>query len=218
MDFNLTVQKRESLGRKAKDVKNEGNILGNVYGKGVESIPIQGERRAMQKVVVGAGKNHPIELTIDGADNHLVLVHEVERDNITQNMHHVTFHVIKRGEKVSTEIPLHLVGDAPAARTGNIVVKMLDEVEIEANPKDIPEAFEISIESLEEVGDSINVGDIKMPTGVTLLTDETLPVVKVEATRAVLSEDEEEAEEGDAQALSSDGESQKEEKSDETTE
>lgn len=196
MDFNLTVQKRESLGKKARDVKHEGNILGNVYGKGVESVAVQGERRAIQKVVTEAGKNHPIELAIEGGDKHLVLVHEVERDNITQNMHHVTFHVIKRGEKVATEIPVHIVGDAPAVKTGNILVKLLDEIEVEANPKDLPESFEVGVESLVEVGDTIAVSDVVVPKGVTILTDESQLVVKVEATRASLVEDEEESEDG----------------------
>src|SRR5690606_14484474 len=119
------------------------------------------------------------------------------------------------GEKVCTEIPVHLVGDAPAARTGNVVVKMLDEIEIEANPKDIPEVFEVNIDNLEEVGDSISISDVPMPTGVTLLSDETLPIVKVEATRAVLSE--EEAEE-DGEAVEGDGDSEESsEESDQST-
>lgn len=203
MDFKLTVQKRENFGKKTKQLRRDGIVLGNVYGKGVDSVPIQAERRAIQKTVLEAGKNHPIELSIEGDKNHLVLVHEIERANITQDIHHVTFHVIKKGEKVTTEIPLHLVGDAPAARTGNVVVKMLDEVEIEADPAHIPEAFDVSIDSLEEVGDSISVSDIKIPQGVTLLTDDTLPIVKVEATRANMSSEDEDAEAEDESAEAS---------------
>lgn len=123
-------------------------------------------------------------MTLDDGKEILVLVNEVERDFITRQMHHVTFQTIHKGQKVTTEVPIRQVGDSPAVKAGMIIVTLLDKVEIEAIPSQIPEALEISIEGLVEDGDQLSLADLVIPEGSELKDDPDQPVAKVETPRA----------------------------------
>lgn len=205
MDAKLNLSRREQLGRKAKPLVQEGQVLGNIFGKGEESIAVYGEGNVVERIVKQAGKNHPIDIVLDDGKEILVLVSEVERDSLTRRMHHVAFQIIKRGEKVSTEVPIHQVGDSPAVRAGMIIVTLMDRVVVEAIPSKIPDALEVSIEGLVEDGDQVNLGDIKMPEGAELQAEIDMPIAKIETPRAAVEDEPEEGEEEvDAGAVPSD--------------
>ena len=197
MDAKLTLSRRDVFGKKAKTLTEDGKTLVNIFGKGRESIAAFGDSREIEKVVSEAGKNHPIDLTV-GDEEVLVLVSEVERDYRTRSIHHVGFQVVIRGQKVTTEVPIHQTGEAPAAKLGLIVVSMLDSVEIEAIPSKIPEALEISIEGLSEDGDSLHVSDIAAPEDVEIKTEGDRLIVKVETPRSQIEDEEDEGDEEEA--------------------
>jgi large subunit ribosomal protein L25 len=193
MVIQLSVNKRDVFGKKAKSLVDDNQVLGNLYGKDQDSIAVVGEYNVVNKVIQEAGKNHPIDITV-GDDTHMALIHDIERDPLTQRIHHVTFHLIKKGEKVTTQVPIRLVGDAPAQRTGKIVVTLLDSVEVESIPSKIPEAFELSLESLEEVNDQISISDIPTTEDVTILVEPETLIAKVDEPRAALEDEEPEEE------------------------
>ncbi len=199
-ELKLALNKRELTGKKAKKLIADGMVLGNVFGKGQESISVMAPRKELVRVIEAAGKNHPIELEIDGKQT-LALVSEVDRNNITQELHHVSFHTVKRGEKVQAEVPLHQVGDAPALRTGKIIITLLDAVEVEADPTKLPDHFDVDISGLEEVGDTVSVSDIKIVADVEILMDTEAPIAKVDIPRAQV-EDEDAEDEAEAEGES----------------
>ncbi len=182
-ELKLVLTKRELLGKKAKSLTNDDQVLGNVYGKDHASVAVAAPRKALAKVVDQAGKNHPIELDIDG-EKLLALVSDIERHNITQAVHHVSFHIVKRGQKVHAEIPIHLEGEAPALRTGKILITLLDSVEVEADATKLPDHFTADVSGLIEEGDTIHLSDIKVSADVEILADLNSPVVKVDVPRA----------------------------------
>ena len=202
-ELKLKLKLRDVHGKKAKKIIDEGGVLGNVYGKGQDSQSDEGDYRTVTKTIESAG-TQPIQLEIEGGKSELALVKKVETNNLTGRVHHVEFHVIHKGEKVNTEVPLKLVGDAPAERTGKIVVTMLDSVEINATPTNIPEYIEVDLSTLVEEGDHILVGSIKMPEGVELLTEDDHMIAKVDVPRAQVEEEAEEAEAVDAANVPSD--------------
>lgn len=195
MSLQLQVEKRELLRKKAKQLSDEGRLLGNIHGKGEASIAIHGAYKEMSNVVETAGYNHPIELTVAGEKVRLVLVSDVDRDTISQRLHHVTFQTIKRGVKVTTTVPVTLIGESPAVRQGLVLVTLIDEIEIEAIPSQIPEVLEADISSLEEEGDSVAVASLTIPDGVSISIDESLLIAKIDRPRAQVEEDEEAEEE-----------------------
>lgn len=195
-ELKLKLKLRDLRGKKANQIIEDGGVLGNVYGKGAESQAVQGDYRTVLKAVEAAG-SQPIELEIEGGKDELALVKKVERSTIGNNIHHVEFQIIHRGEKVATNIPLRPTGEAPAERAGNVVVTLLDNLDIEAIPSKIPEAIEYSIDELTEEGDSVSVSDLKVPEGVELKTEDDQMIVKVDAPRAQVEEEAEENEEGE---------------------
>lgn len=201
-DLKIALQKRTLTGKKAKKLVDDGMVLGNVYGKGHDSVAVMAPRRELAKVVEIAGKNHPISLDIEG-EAQLALVSDIERDNITQEMHHVSFHIVKRGEKVHAEVPIHQTGEAPALRTGKIIITLLDFVEVEADPTKLPDHFDIDVSSLIEVGDTVHVSDLKVSADVEIQNEADSPIAKVDIPRSQVedeTEDEEAEGEGDESA------------------
>lgn len=194
MDAKLTLSRRDVFGKKAKKITEDGNVLANIFGKGRNSIAAFGDAQTVERVVAQAGKNTPITITLDDGKELLALVNEVERDYKTRNIHHVSFQVVIRGQKVTTEVPVRLVGEAPAEKVGLIVVTMLDSVEIEAIPSKIPEALEVSAEKLAEDGDSLHLSDITIPEDVELKVEDDRLIAKVETPRAQIEEEPEDEE------------------------
>lgn len=184
MGLELQLQKRKKFGKKARTLVEDGQVLGNLYGAGRESIAVNGDYNEVNRVVNEAGHNIPIDLVVDGKDKLMGLVNEVERDNITQRLHHVTFHIVKKGEKVQTEIPIKFTGDAPATREGLILVTILDHVEVEAVPSKLPEFFEISLESLTDESSVLHVSDLQVDEkDVEIMTDGELLLAKIDLPR-----------------------------------
>lgn len=204
MNAKLQLSRREKFGKNAKEIVREGNALANIFGKGEDSIAVQAPVGIVEKVVNEAGKNHPIDITLEDGKEILALVDEIERDAVTRRIHHVSFRRIVKGQKVSTEVPIHLMGDAPATRIGLILVNILDHVEVEAIPAKLPDSIEISIESLAEDGDSISVADLVMPEGVELKTDTDQLIAKIDTPRAEVEEEADDEGEVDAADVPSD--------------
>lgn len=194
MSIALTVQKRELFGKKVKQLYRDGKIIGNLYGKGKESQPIVGDYETMRKVLEEAGKNHPIELSVEGDGGHLVLVKHVDLDPVKGRIRHVEFHMVNRNQKVEAEVPVELVGTAPAVLAGNIVITLNDTVVVEAVPTNLPDHLEVSAELLSSPDDIITLADIKLPANVTLVDEPETPLFKVEVPRSQV-EAEAEAEE-----------------------
>lgn len=209
-ELKLQLKVRDIHGKKAKKIINEGGVLGNVYGKGQDSQSVMGDYRTVVKTLEQAG-TQPIELDIEGGKSELALVKKVERSSLSGRVHHVEFQIIHKGEKVNTEVPLKMVGEAPAVRTGKIIVTMLDSVEIETIPSSIPEHIEYDVSELAEEDDHVLVSDIKPIGGVEILTEGDHMIAKVDVPRAqVEQEAEEEEEETTAADVPSDRGSEKE--------
>lgn len=195
--LKLPVKKRDLLGRKVKKLRSEGILPANVYGKKVKSQAVQLEIQQFMPAYREAGETGLIDLLIEGSKAvKPVLVHNVQYDPVTDNPIHVDFHQVTLTEKVKAEIPVELIGESLAAEQKiGILVRMLDEVEIEALPTDLPEKIEVDISSLEKVGDMIKVGEMKIDEKkVALLTDASRLVVKIEPPTKVEEEKPAEAE------------------------
>jgi len=195
--FHIDLKTRQTSKKARREAIADNKVLGNIYGGNGESIAVQGDYRDVYKVIKTAGKNHPITLSVDGADID-VLVHDIEQDTISQRLHHITFRAFKKGEKIKTEVPVHVVGEAPALKLGLILVKVTDFLNVETQPSKIPDAFNVYVDGLEEEGQDVRVADLEIADDVTILEDENTLLVRIEMPRAQIEEEpEEEGEEGE---------------------
>lgn len=187
-DITLAVEKRDLLGKKVKQMRAAGKIPAVIHDHGKQSIHISIDELGLKKAYSKAGKNHPVSVKV-GDKDYTVLIKDVVYAPATNFIHHTVFQAVKADEKVSAEIPVHLVGDAPAERAGLQVLKKLEHVDVESLPKNLPESFEVDISGLEEAGDRIHVSDIKLPADAEIKTELENLIAIVEEPRVHETED-----------------------------
>lgn len=179
--YSLKADIRDIVGRKVKQLRKSGQIPATVYGKNVKSISVSVLADAFEKVYQEAGETGLVELSV-GGDTRPVLVHTLQRDPVSNRLLHIEFHQVDLKEKVHAKVPLELTGDAPAVigKVG-VLLTLIDEVEVEALPTDLPEKLTVDVSRLADVNQEVKVGELKIPSGVTFLTDKDQSVVRVGA-------------------------------------
>ncbi len=168
-DVQLQAEKREATGKRAAaQLRQSGKVPAVVqeHSKPSEHILLDG--LAIIKAYQQVGKSQPIDLTV-GDSKKLVLIKEIEFVPLKPRIQHVVFQALKQDEVVDADIPVHVTGDIPAENNRLAVLHTLETVAVRALPRALPESIEISGETLVEVNDRINVGDLKLPEGVELV-------------------------------------------------
>ncbi len=141
------------------------------YGAGKDAVSIAIPAKEFIKVYKAAGENTAVTLTI-GGEKISTIIHAMQRDAITDTITHVDFLIIDMKKEIEVAIPLEFTGTADAEKNGlGTVVKVIHEVEVKALPNDLPHNFEIDITILATLEDQIHVKDIKLPKGVTMITE-----------------------------------------------
>jgi large subunit ribosomal protein L25 len=193
--IELNVSPRPVLGKKVKRLRREGIIPANVYGRALESVAIQVPKDDLVRVVRTAGRNEIIYLRLDGEDPRPTFVRQIQLNPVTDAILHVDFYQISLAEKVRMEVPVALVGTAPAEQThGGTLLHSMDSISVEGLPTDIPSAIEVDVSGLEEIDAAIHVEELSVPGEVTVLSDPDMVVAKI-APPHVEKEVEEEVEE-----------------------
>lgn len=188
-EISLVAEPRSDKGSPAtRRLRASGRVPGVVYGHGVTPTPVSVDERALRGALsTEAGANALIDLRI-GRSRHLALARELQRHPVRQTVSHVDFVVVRRDEIVSAEVPVTLVGEALAvSRAGGTVEQLLLSVDVRAKPADIPRSFEVDVTDL-DIGDTIRLSAVVIPSGVTLDVDPESPVVVGHAARVEVAE------------------------------
>lgn len=177
----LKTEIRKIKGRKVETLRKIGVLPVNIYGKHVKSVALQVLKLDFDSVFAVAGETSLVELVM-GKDKKPVLVHNVQRDPVSNQIIHADLLQVNLKEKVSTFVPIEIVGESEAENSGaGTVIQQLNEIEVEALPKDLPEKFTIDKSRLKEVDQAIFVKDLKYDNGkVELKVDREQIIVKVE--------------------------------------
>ncbi len=202
--IRLDLEPRTVTGKKVASLRREGKIPAVIYEGGKDSQLVAGPAVMLTRVWYVAGRHQPVELYV-GKENHLAMIKTADVDPVTHQLRHLEFHAINRNQKVETEIPIHLGEDIPAERKSLTVLKVLENVKVEALPSDLPESFELDATKLEEIGDRLTVADIVVPKGVVILDEPETVIVIVEEPK-VYEEPVVEVTEGEEGAEAAEGE------------
>jgi len=190
----LVVARRDTTTNKA--LRRAGSIPAVVYGRETEAQSVQVSYRTLETFLRVTGSSSMFTLKIeDQEDEHMVLIRELQRDPVTDRVVHLDFYAVVAGETISNSVPVVLYGTSAAIELGATVSISLDEIELEALPRDLPSRIEVDITPLEQPGQSISVGDLVLPDGVTVLTPADMIVVQAVVQRAMEEEEVEEVEE-----------------------
>ena len=173
----LEVEVRTRTGKGAsRQARREGKVPAVLYGHGADPQHINLNAHAFAAVLRHSGTNAVLSLQI-GGEEQLALPKAITIHPVRRNLEHIDLIVVRRGEKVTVEVPVHLEGEAAA---GTLVTQDATTIEIETEALSIPENLVLSIEGVEE-GTQILAGQVTLPSGVTLVSDPEMLVVNIVA-------------------------------------
>lgn len=173
----LVVEVRTRTGKGAsRQARREGKFPAVLYGHGADPQHLELNARDFAAVLRHSGTNAVLSLDINGTEQ-LALTKALAIHPIRRSITHADLIIVKRGEKVTVEVPVNLEGDAAS---GTLVTQDATTIEIEAEALSIPEGLSVSIEGAEE-GTQILAGDVSLPAGVTLISDPEMLVVNIVA-------------------------------------
>ena len=188
--LELEVLKREVKGKKVRFLRRGGLIPCNIYGRGIESQPVQVEARKLGQIIARAGGTDLIALKMGDTDTPgMVIIRDVQRNPMTGEPIHVDFYQVNMSEKLKADVPLVFIGAAPALKLKNVsLLHAMTALQIEALPDDLPHSIEVDISGLELPEQSIHVKDLKVSSKITILADPDQMLIKVAEVRKAVEE------------------------------
>ncbi|MET8750145.1 50S ribosomal protein L25/general stress protein Ctc [Streptomyces sp. NPDC004667] len=190
-EVKLSAQLRDTFGKgSARQARRDALVPGVIYGHGQTPKHVNVEGHGLQLAL--RTPNVLISLDIAGDGTELVIPKAVQKHPLKRSISHVDFLIVKKGEKVTVEVPVVTEGDLAAG--GNLLETLLATVSVEAEATHIPTEITVSIEGL-EAGATVHASDLVLPAGTTLAVDAETPVLQVVAPQA--EEPAAEAAEGD---------------------
>jgi large subunit ribosomal protein L25 len=171
MTIALSAKKRTATGKAVEALRAAGSLPAVIYGPKQAALAVEVPLKDFSKTLSEAGESTVVALMIDG-EEHNVLIHDVDRDPVSGTPRHADFYAIVKGQKVEVSVPLEFTGIAPAVKelNGNLV-KALHEIEVEADPMNLPHEIVIDVSVLDVLDKQILAKDIALPEGVVLKTD-----------------------------------------------
>ena len=172
---NIAAEPRTEFGKgAARRIRRAAKVPAVLYGHGIDPIHVTLPGHDTMLALKHGGANALLTITIDGKEQ-LTLPKQIQRDPIKGFLEHLDLVIVRRGEKVTVDIPVHLVGEPDADA---LVVTEASTVSVEAEATHIPEFIEVSIEGA-QVGDQILAKDLRLPSGSTVLADDEMLIINV---------------------------------------
>jgi len=179
--IELKVANREILGKKVKHLRRQGITPVHVFGHGIESLALQCEAKELERVLGQAGQTRLINLKLAKEKKpRTVVVREFDRDWRKGELVHVDFYQVRMEEKIRVEVPVVLLGEAPALKFKEYLLDHeLGAFTVECLPAKIPSSIEVDISSLAELDQTIRVKDVPVDKDITVLNSPDLVVAKI---------------------------------------
>ena len=183
--IELVAHKRDLLGKKVRFLRRKGITPVSLYGHGVESTSLQIETPVLKKALAQAGMTSLVYLKVDsGKRQHMTIVRGIQRDPVKGELLHVDFYQVRMDKKLKIEVPLVLVGKAPAVKElGGILVQEMNAVEVECLPANMCHSIDADISNLVNLDQAIHVKDLKVGEGITIVANPEKVVAKIARLR-----------------------------------
>ncbi len=181
---------------KLKQMRREGWLPSVVYGRGEENANLKVDAKTFSELLAASSSDSIlINLDVEGEGQRSVFLKTIQYDPLTGHALHVDFLAVNEKTEITANIPVHLHGDPVGVKAGGILEQYQHTIEIVCLPKDLPDSFEKDVEHLEQ-GDSLSIGDLEIPKGVTLTQGEEIVIAHIGKPAALVSEESTDVEEG----------------------
>jgi len=177
----LNIELRDKTGKGiCRRLRNKGMVPAVVYGKGIDPVAVAVSHKELGLAIAGeGGRNHLITLKGDNTlDGNVVIVSDLLKDCLKGTLLHVDLHKINLEEKVKVSVAVSLAGTAAGVKEGGMLDFVMHAIEIECLPTQIPEHLDVDVTNL-KIGESLHVGDLKLPAGIKVLDDAKATVVSI---------------------------------------
>lgn len=190
MEVTLEAEARSGTGKGVtRKLRAAGKVPAVLYGRGLDPEPVAVDRMALMRAFkTDAGRNVLIELHVKG-ETHLTLARELQRDPVRGAILHVDFLKIARDVAIEVDVPIHIEGDSPGVKEGGVIEHHLWNVRVSCLPTSVPDRLVADI-SRTLLGEMLRVEDLKVPEGVTILTDPNEAVLGVVVPQILKLEEE----------------------------
>jgi len=179
---------RSGSGR-LKQMRREGWLPSVIYGKGVESHNLKVDSKTFSELLAhSSSENILINLDIEGEGTRLAFLQAIQHDPISGHVLHIDFRAIDEKTEITAHIPTHLNGESVGVKAGGLVEQYVHALEISCLPNDLPETIEVDISAL-NIGDSLHISDIKLPSGVRATHAGEVVVAHIGKPAAAVSEE-----------------------------
>ncbi len=187
----IVAEPRTVTGKKVKQLRREGIIPGVLYGQ-EDAVSVQMDRKSLRRALRIVGTTQLADLELNG-ETHTVLVRDIQQHVTRGDVEHVDFLTVNMKETITSEAALVAVGKSVPETDGiGVVTLALHAVDIECLPGDLISEIEVDMSRIESPDQTLTVGDLDVPKGVTILTDDDTAV-----TAFQISREEEEEEDGE---------------------
>lgn len=177
----LQVSKREILGKKVRFLRRQGITPLHLFGHDIESLALQCDTDALQRMLAQSGHAALVALKLGNERRRrTVVVREIQRGSRRGELLHVDFYQVRMAEKIKVEVPIVLVGEAPASRArGNTLLQELNTLTVECLPSEIPASVELDLGALTDPEQVIRAKDVEVGEEIAVLNDPELVVVRI---------------------------------------
>ncbi|HTJ72316.1 MAG TPA: 50S ribosomal protein L25/general stress protein Ctc [Actinospica sp.] len=184
-EIKISAEKRDNFGKgAARQLRRDGKIPAVLYGHKQEPVHLSLPEHDLFLAL--KTPNVLLNLDIVGGKSELAIPKAVSKDPVKRTLEHIDLLLVRRGEKVTVDVPVVTTGEIAS---GGLLELVLTSLSVEAEATHIPASFEVDVDGLEE-GAQITAGQVSLPNGVTLATDAEAVVVHVLTPAATLVEDE----------------------------
>lgn len=171
----ITAEPRTEFGKGgARRVRRAGMLPAVLYGHGTDPRHISLASREFEHALRTDGANVLLDLQIDGG-RELALPKSVQRDPVRGAIEHVDLILVRRGEKITVDVPVTIEGDAVS---GGLVDQQFTTISVNAEATHLPSGFAVSIDGL-DIGGAVHAGDIELPQGSELVGDPEQVIVHI---------------------------------------
>lgn len=172
--IEIKAGKRELIGKSLQSLRERGILPAVIYGHDFETMPIEVQAKDFEKAYQQAGESSLVYVNLDGQALPAI-IYEAVRDAITDKFIHADFYKVNLKEKIAAAVQLVFTGESPAVKDlAGILVKNINEIEVEALPQDLPHEIVVDISSLQLINSHLQIKDLILPAGVEIKDKEKM--------------------------------------------
>ena len=180
----LKVKTRKESGKENKKLRREEKIPAVVYGHGFKNINVFVDKKNFEGLYEKTGESSLIDLIVDEGKPIKCLIQDIQTHPTTDEFIHIDFHTVKMTEKITTEVVINFMGEAPAIKEmGGVLIRALDKIEVECLPGDLVHEIEVDLSLLKTFDDIIYIKDLKIPEKIKVLEKDDEVVAKAQPPR-----------------------------------